>query len=136
MRWFRSRRFEVVLLAFFALACQFVLSFGHVHFNRFAGNVTNWTIAAGAGKAIAAPAGEITHAGLPASPRQNGPVGLGDDFCAVCASISLASALLVPIASTPVSRNVSFEELQWSFAATRARSIDHVHFNARGPPTA
>ena len=136
MRWFRSHRFEVASLALFALACQFVLSFGHVHLDRFAGNSSNWAIAAVAGKAVAAPAGKVAIADLPASPRQKNPSGLGDDFCAICASISLAGALVVPDAPTHLPGISFFKELHRSFAATRAASIDHFHFNARGPPTA
>jgi hypothetical protein len=136
MRWFRSHRFEVASLALFALACQFVLSFGHVHLDRFAGNSGNWAISAVAGKAVAAPAGKIAVADLPTSPRQKNPTSLGDDFCAICASISLAGALVVPDAPTLLAEISLFRELHWSFAATQARPIDHFHFNARGPPTA
>jgi hypothetical protein len=135
MRWFRSHRLEVASLALFALACQFILSFGHVHLDRFAGT-NNWAIAAEAGKAVAAPAGKVTIADLPTSPRQKNPSGLGDDFCAICANISLAGALVVPIAPTLLPGVSFYKELHWSFAATEARSIDHFHFNARGPPTA
>jgi hypothetical protein len=136
MRWFRSRRLEVASLALFALACQFVLSFGHVHLDRYAGNSSNWAIAAGAGEAVAAPAGKITLADLPTSPAHKDPKGLGDDFCAICANISLAGALITPVVVALFVEISSFEELHWSFTATRARSIDHVNFNARGPPTA
>jgi hypothetical protein len=135
MRWFRSHRLKIASLALFALACQFVLAFGHVHLDRFAGT-GNWSIAAVAGKAAAAPAGKVTIADLPTSPRQKNPSGLGDDFCAICANISLAAALVVPTAPTLLPGVSFFKELQWSFAATQARSIDHFHFNARGPPTA
>jgi hypothetical protein len=135
MRWFRSHRLKVASLALFALACQFVLAFGHVHLDRFPGT-GNWAIAAVAGKAVAAPAGKVTIADLPTSPRQKNPSGLGDDFCAVCASISLAGALVVPTAPTLLPGVSFFKELRWSFAATQARSIDRFHFNARGPPTA
>jgi hypothetical protein len=136
MQWFRSHRLKVASLAFFALACQFVLAFGHVHLGRFAGNSSNWAVAVVAGKALAAPAGKVTIADVPASPRQQNPSGLGDDFCAICASISLAGALVVPTAPALLPGISFFKELQWSFAATQARSINHFHFNARGPPTA
>jgi hypothetical protein len=135
MRWFRSHRLKLAPLALFALACQFILSFGHVHLDRFP-CTSNWAVAALAGKAVAAPAGKVTIADLPTSPRQKDPSGLGDDFCAICASISLAGALVVPTAPTLLPEVSFFKELQWSFAATQARSIGHIHFNARGPPTA
>ena len=125
MRWFRSQKLKVASLALFALTCQFVLSFGHVHLNRFA---SNWTIAAAAGK--------VTPADLPLSPRQKNPSGLGEDFCAICASINLAGALVAPTAPTLLLEISFYKELHWSLVATQAESIDHIHFNARGPPVA
>jgi hypothetical protein len=136
MRWFRSHRLKVASLALFALACQFVLAFGHVHLDRSIGNSNSWTIAAAAGKAVVAPAGKVTSADLPASPGKRNPSGLGDDYCAICASISLAGALVVPHAPTLLAGISFFEELHWSFEAVQARSIGRFHFNARGPPTA
>ena len=136
MQWFRSHRLKVASLALFALVCQFVLSFGHIHVDRLAGNSSNWLIAAVAGKAVAASAGIVTIADLPTSPRQKSPTGLGDDFCAICANIGLAGALVVPTAPTLLLGFSLFKVLNWSFAATQARSIDHFHFNARAPPTA
>jgi hypothetical protein len=136
MRWFRSHRLKVASLALFALACQFVLSFGHVHLDRSTGNTSHWAIAAAAGKAVAAPVGKVTSADLPASPGKKNPSGLGDDFCAICANISLAAALVVPNAPTLLAGILPFEQLHWSFGVERARSNDRFHFNARGPPTA
>jgi hypothetical protein len=133
MRWFRSHRLKVASLALFALVCQFVLSFGHVHLDRFAGNSSNWAVAAAAGKAVAVSAGKVTIADLPTSPRQKSPTGLGDDFCAICANIGLA--LVVPTGPALLPEISFYKELHWSFVATQARSIDHFHFNARGPPT-
>jgi|SRR5277367_2073946 len=136
MRWFRSHRLEVATLALFALACQFVLSFGHVHLDRFAGSSSGWAVAARAEKAIAAPVAKITLAALPTSPRQKNPNGLGDDFCAICANTNLAGTLVIPIAPALLARKTSFDDLHWSFVATRARPIDCIDFNARGPPAA
>jgi hypothetical protein len=130
MRFFRSHRLKVASLALFALTCQFVLAFGHVHLDRLAGNSSHWVVA------VAAAAATVTPADLPISPRQNNPSGLGEDFCAVCASVSLAGALVVP-ATPAVPAPISFvDELHWSFAAAAAASIDHFHFDARGPPRA
>ncbi len=133
MRWFRSHRLNIACLALFALTCQFVLSFGHVHLARFADNSSNWAVAAAAGKVVAAAPGKITLADLPTSPRQK---NLGDDFCAICANTNLAGALVAPTAPTPLHGISIYQELHWSFAAARARSVDHIHFNARGPPVA
>ena len=136
MRWFRSQKLKLASLALFALTCQFVLSFGHVHLNGFVGQASNWAITAAAGKAVAAAPGKVTLADLPTSPRQKNPSGLGEDFCAICASINLAGALVAPTAPTLLPE-ISFDrELHWSLVATQAESIDHIHFNARGPPVA
>jgi hypothetical protein len=136
MRWFRSYRLSVASLALFALACQFVLAFGHVDLGRSAGNSNDWVVAATAGKAVSAAASIVASADLPLSPRQNKPGEPGDDFCAICASIGLTGALVIP--GTPaVPPGISFfKQLHWSFAATAASSIDHFYFSARGPPRA
>jgi hypothetical protein len=134
MRWFRSHSFELTSLALFALACQFVLSFGHIHLDRTAGFSTGRSIAAAVGTVIAAPAGKVALADLPAPPREKNPEGLGDDFCAICANISLAAAIVLPIVLLFLLGTVSSERLIWSFAATRAATTVHVHFDARGPP--
>ena len=136
MRWFRSQKLKLASLALFALTCQFVLSFGHVHLNRFAGQASNWAIAVTAEKAVAPAPGKVTLADLPTSPRQKNPSGLGEDFCAICASINLAGALLAPTVPTLLPEISFYKELHWSLVATQAESIDHIHFNARGPPVA
>jgi hypothetical protein len=123
MRWFRSQRLKVAQLALFALACQFVLAFGHVHSERFAGNSSHWA----GGAAVATSAD-------PASHRQNNSGGLGEDFCAICANISLAGSLVLPTTPTAPPRISFFNDLDWWFAATTAASIDHFSFDARGPP--
>jgi hypothetical protein len=134
MRWFRSHKLDVAALALFALACQFVLSFGHVHLDRTAGFSTGRSIAAAVGSAIAAPAGKVTLADVPAPPKEKSPDSLGDDFCAICANISLAAAIVLPVVLLLLLGTASSERLIWYFAATRAASTVHVHFDARGPP--
>jgi hypothetical protein len=125
MRWFRSQRLKVAQLALFALACQFVLAFGHVHPERLAGHSSHWAGAAAAATSTS-----------PSPPGQNNPSGLGEDFCAICANISLAGALVIPATPAVVPRISFFDDLHWPFAATAAASIDLFHFNARGPPRA
>jgi hypothetical protein len=136
MRWFRSHSFALTSLALLALACQFVLSFGHIHLDRTAGFSTGRAIAAAVGSAAAAPAGKLALADLPASPRETNPDSLGDDFCAICANISLAAAIVLPIVLLFLLGTASSESLIWSFAATRVAATNHVHFDARGPPAA
>jgi hypothetical protein len=123
MGWFRSSRSSIAWLAFFALACQLVLSFGHVDL----GNLGIRVSAAEVDGPAATP---------PASLPQKDPTGLSRDFCAICANISLASALVVPV-SPFVSVPSSFVEmLPRSGAATERATADHVLFSARGPPSA
>jgi hypothetical protein len=133
MCWFRSNSLTVASLALFALACQFALSFGHVHLDRFADNSGNWTIAGGK---AAAPSGRVKSADLPTAPRQKDQSNLGDGFCAICATNSLAGTVLLSAAPILLPRISLPKELRWSLASTRAPSIDHIHFNARGPPAA
>ena len=127
MTWFRSNRCGVVWLALFALACQLVLSFGHVHLGRIGGAPNAWAVEIGAGD---------HSASITSSSHSNNPSGLADDFCAICASISLASTLVIPVAPAFVPPIPSLKALSWSFAAVEIASIDHLLFEARGPPHA
>jgi len=125
MGWFRSNRGRVAWLAFFALACQLVLSFGHVHLGKV-GSVA-WPVAADAGNGFAQVA---------SAPSHGAPSGLADDFCAICANISLASTLVIPAAPAVVPPNSFVQKLPWSVAAIEPASFDHFLFDARGPPHA
>jgi hypothetical protein len=125
MRWFRSNGGGVAWLAIFALACQFVLAFGHIH----SGNVIS------AALAISADASDGS-AGTPPSPAQKVPTGLAQDFCAVCNHIGLANALVLPVSPATIPPISFIRELQWSLVAIGFASRDHFHFNARGPPHA
>jgi hypothetical protein len=73
--------------ALFALACQLVLSFGHIHAGQFGGGSIVWAVAE---------SGDGSADGPPSSPEKN-PIGLAGDFCAICASINLAGTLILPI---------------------------------------
>jgi hypothetical protein len=127
MRWFRLNGGGVAWLAIFALACQFVLTFGHIH----TGSVG--VISAALAVSTDAPDGS---AGAPVSPAQKAPTGLAQDFCAVCNHIGLASALVLPISPATVPPISFIRELQWPWLAIAFASRDHFHFNARGPPHA
>jgi hypothetical protein len=125
MGWFRSNGGKITWLAFFALACQLVFTFGHVHF----ANVS--VISA----ALASSAHAVNNsADAPTSPAQRMPVGLAQDFCAVCNSISLANTLILPTFPASISPILIIQNLQWSLAAIEFTSRDHFHFSARGPP--
>jgi|SRR5262252_8968980 len=125
MGWFRANRGVVAWLAFFALACQLVLSFGHVHVGKFSGGSAAWA---------AVETGDTSDV-PPPSPQKN-PIGLAGDFCAVCANISLASTLVLPILLVILAPSLFTEVLRWSLAAGEPASFDYLPFNARGPPQA
>jgi hypothetical protein len=118
MRWFRSNGGRFTWLALFALACQFVFTFGHVHLRNV-------------GTASAAITADAAH-----SPAQRAPTGLARDVCAVCNNISLASALVLPLLPAAVPPAAFVSDLQWQLVATQFDSRDHFHFDARGPPHA
>jgi hypothetical protein len=125
MRWFRSNGGGVAWLAIFALACQFVLTFGHIH----TGSVG--VISAALAVSADAPDGA---AGAPPLPAQKTPAGLARDFCAVCNHIGMASALVLPDSPRLLPPISFIRELRWSRVAIWFASRDHFHFNARGPP--
>jgi hypothetical protein len=127
MRWFRSNGGGVAWLAIFALACQFVLTFGHVH--------TGSVSVVSAASAISAD-GADSSARAPSSPAQKIPTGLARDFCAVCNHISLANALVLPASPAAIPPISFIQELHWPLAAIAFASRDHFHFNARAPPHA
>jgi hypothetical protein len=127
MRWFRSNGGRVAWLAIFALACQFVLTFGHIH----SGSVG----AISAALPISADASDGS-ADAPPSPAQKVPTGLAQDFCAVCNHIGLANALVLPASPATIPPISFIRKLQWPLVAIGFASRDHLHFNARGPPHA
>jgi hypothetical protein len=127
MRWFRSNGGGVAWLAIFALACQFVLTFGHVHTGSV--RLVYAALATSADRADGS-------AGAPSSPAQKIPTGLAQDFCAVCNHISLANALALPFSPTAVPPISFTRELHWSLVAIAVASRDHFYFNARAPPRA
>jgi hypothetical protein len=120
MGWLRSNKGRIVWLALFALACQLALSFGHVHPGK---NVGSASAALGA-------AGNADQS-APAAPR-----GPADDFCAICANISLAGTLVLPILASILAPVSIINELPKLQADVRPRSIAHLLFRARGPPRA
>src|SRR5260370_6268828 len=107
MRWFRSNRGGVAWLAFFALACQLLLSFGHVHVGKFSGGSAAWA---------AAESGN-TSAVVPPSSPQKKPTRLWGDFFVICANVSLANTLVLPILAVILVLRLFTLILPSSFAA-------------------
>ena len=135
MSWFRANRCVAAWLALFALACQLAFSFGHVHLGKFG------VSGLGAGKFSIALAAQGTApaadsaAGTPPSPQRD-PGRPGDDFCAVCANISLAGALILPVLLLILAPGLFTYVLRWSLAASAPALYGHQSFTARGPPHA
>jgi hypothetical protein len=126
MRWFRSNAGGAAWLALFALACQFVFTFGHVH-------LTGIGVADTAAISAGAPGNMV---GGPASPRQRVPSGLAQDFCALCNNINLAGALVLPPPPAIILPSSFIYRLQWTPTAAHAAARAHIYFDARGPPDA
>ncbi len=131
MHWFRSHRLTVGSLALLALACHFAVTFRHVHLEQFAANA----VLAAADQAVPAVTG-VAAADPASSPGRDGPGRLRNDYCAVCASIGLAGAMLVPGTPCVLPWESIFSECQWAYASTVAASAGYFYFNARGPPLA
>jgi hypothetical protein len=127
MRWFRSKSGRVAWLAYFALACQLVLTFGHVHL---------------ASTGVVASAIAITtdtaadSMATPSSPAKKAPAGLARDICAVCNSVSLANTLVLPLLAVIVPPASFVQELRWSSEAIPLAQRHHPYFSARAPPHA
>jgi hypothetical protein len=129
MSWFRANRGVAAWLALFALACQLAFSFGHVHLGKF--GVSALT-AGKFGIGLAAQAADA--AGTPPSPQKY-PARPDDDFCAICANISLAGTLILPVLALILAPVLFTYVLRWSLAARASASFGHQPFTARGPPT-
>jgi Protein of unknown function (DUF2946) len=123
MRWFANKTFGS-RLALLALAVQFVLAFGHIHRDDIYGP-------ARAAAAITAP---VPGGGQPL-PGDH-PTKHSDDYCAICATVSLlgnsfvavAPSLLLPAASHAIEQ---FDRVAAIFIAPRRAA-----FQSRAPPAA
>jgi hypothetical protein len=125
MGWVYCHKRHGALLALAALALQIVLSFGHVHLDGIR--------PVAAHNAIVAP----HKAALADASRQTPAQNPGDDdYCAICASIYLASTTFISDApSLPVPRG--FERIVHPYANVRdAVEPRRVGFRSRAPPVA
>jgi hypothetical protein len=118
----RHKRHGAVL-ALIALALQVVLAFGHVHLRGLSGN----SHAVIAGQAL------LAHPPLQAPPQNPGD---DDDYCAICASIFLASSAFAP-APPQLLVPANFQRIEHCFNAARplAESL-RLAFRSRAPPVA
>jgi hypothetical protein len=124
MRWFRANKTFGSRLALLALAVQFVVAFGHIHRDDIYGS-------ARAAAAIAAP---VPGDSQPLPGDQ--PAKHGDDYCAICATMSLlgnsfvAAAPVLPLPSAPYAIE-QFDRVADIFIAPRRAA-----FQSRAPPVA
>jgi hypothetical protein len=115
MNWFRSNIKHGSRLALFALAIQFVLSFGHFH-------------------AIAAQAAPAIQQAIQQAPSNQDSDQQPSDPCAICAVMALANAVL--FASPPVL--LLPQAVEFLYLTTDAEFVHldggSVAFQPRAPP--
>jgi hypothetical protein len=119
MRFFRQHR-SSLWLAIFALAVQLTLSFGHIH-------------AHAAKHGLTSPPGTSALTVKSPCPTQNGD---DDAHCAICWSINIVGAAVVPppILIGPPLRVANPLAPPLSTATLRGR--ERIHSRARAPPFA
>jgi hypothetical protein len=122
MGWIDRHRQCGVVLALIALALQMVIAFDHVHLRGLAQHASDAT----AHRTVA-------HA----RPQTPAPVPVeNDDYCAICASIFLASSAFAP-PPPPLLVPANFERVEHGFDAARplAKTL-RLAFRSRAPPVA
>ena len=71
---------------------------------------------------------------VPFAPPPAKPGGSAVDYCAICATLSLASALVPPaVPAPPLYSPVSAAPVQ-TVIAPALSALANIHFQARGPP--
>jgi hypothetical protein len=124
MRWFRANKTFGGRLALLALTVQFVVAFGHIHRDDIYGPA----------RPAAAIAAAVPDGSQPVP--ANHPAKHSDDYCAICATMSLlgnsfvaaAPLLLLPSASHAIGQ---FDRVAAIFIAPRRAA-----FQSRAPPAA
>jgi hypothetical protein len=122
MRWVRTNRRCGGWLALAAMALQLVLSFGHIHLEKLASS------SAVASVASAGPSSQQ-------NPVQH-PANEADDFCAICATIHLASSSFLPHAPllpVPFASRIVEHFISFTFVFV---SPQRAAFQSRAPPLA
>jgi len=142
MGWVRFHRRYGAWPGLAALALQIVLSFGHIHIGKVhvAGVAEAFGVAAAKSFHMARqPSAGATLAQAPQqAPAENPHQNLGDDddYCAICASIFLASTAF---AAQPPLLPVPFggDRIALSFPAEQSGRVARpVFFQSRAPPAA
>ena len=123
MGWVHRHKHRGAVLALIALALQIALTFGHVHLRGLSGN----------SHAVAAEQARRAHTPQQAPARNPGD---DDDYCAICASIFLASSAFAPAPpQVVVSANFQRVEHYFNVASTVVES-QRLAFRSRAPPAA
>ena len=123
MGWVRRHRRHGAVLALIALALQIAVAFGHVHLPVLAQNLH----ATSAQPTALADTKSHAPAQIPAD---------NDDYCAICASIFLASSAFAP-APPQLLAPANFQRVEHSLKS--ARPLTHslrLAFRSRAPPVA
>jgi hypothetical protein len=126
MRWVRLHVRFGSCFALFALAVQFLLTFGHMHCAELTWPSiflprTSLTI-------------DISSAALPDTSLPYKPVGIAFDYCAICAVMNLATSI-VPAAAPglPVPAALGAVRFQCTPDVSLA-ALPHFLYRARAPP--
>jgi hypothetical protein len=111
------------VLALIALALQIVVAFGHVHLHA----LTQSPHATSAQRAVLADNKSHTPAQIPAN---------NDDYCAICASIFLASSAFAP-APPQLLVPANFQRVEHPLKSAQPLGDSlRLAFRSRSPPTA
>lgn len=130
MGWVHRHKRHGALLALAALGLQIALAFGHVHLS----NLNLRASAPGSRVAIAAQHHDVLAKASPQAPAQN--PSDDDDYCAICASIFLASTSFTP-APPALPVPVGFQRIEHSFDnAQCCAEPRRFAFQSRAPPAA
>jgi hypothetical protein len=120
MRWFRANKTFCSRLALLALTVQFVLAFGHIHRDDIYGPA----------RPTAAIAAAVPDGSQPL------PAKHSDDYCAICATVSLLGNSFVAAAPTLPLPSASYAIEQFDRVATIFVAPRRAAFQSRAPPAA
>jgi len=128
MRWIRQHIRSAAWLALAALVVHMAVTFGHTHAEWLSPPAAGATATAGLQAADKA-----TGAGGPAQPHRAPRI---DNFCAICASIGLLGALVLPEAQKLAPALVVVRVNEVNPADTNRAAERRSSARARAPPAA
>jgi hypothetical protein len=129
MRWIRRHIQSGAWLAQMALALHLLLTFGHVHAEQHS---PAWMITSPVITATDANADEDGGS----APGQRYRILPAHHFCAVCSSISLLGASVVPVAQTLAPARAVIGVIEPNVAGVAPPLEARSSFKARAPPSA